>query len=386
MKYTASRLSDGNKIFPAEIHIEENGIKVRIPGFLGGDTKFIDYANISGMDINTPLIGYSSITFFYHGSRAYAHGFKKEEVLQIKQAVDRGKIKSKTTTVNHNHVISNTEHIQPTQQQQIQPVTQIIQESQNNLPQTPIPVEQNTNTNEIGGIYNEQLDKLIELALADGELTEKEKQILFKKAEGFSIDLDEFEMVLDAKLYEKNKNRVQEIPIAAPKSDKFGDVKKCPSCGAIIQSFQTKCTDCGHEISNIGANVSIQKLFVLLNEVENQRKDDGNNIVGAFFGQMTQQLGGGDKITLKKKSIISGFPIPNTKDDILEFLSTALPNAKQKGNFMTKNQPEYKSHNDLAPTWLSKCEQIVMKARFSMKEDKKTLEEINSYAKEIGIK
>ena len=111
-------------------------------------------------------------------------------------------------------------------------------------------------------MYNEQIENLINLALADGELTEKEKQILFKKAEAIGIDLDEFEMVLDAKLFEKQKTVKAAVPsVAAPKSDKFGDVKKCPACGAIAQSFQTKCSDCSHEFSNIGANVSIGKLF-----------------------------------------------------------------------------------------------------------------------------
>ncbi len=236
-------------------------------------------------------------------------------------------------------------------------------------------------------MYNEQLENLINMALSDGELTEKEKQILFKKAEAAGIDLDEFEMVLDAKLYEKKQSVKSETPAsAAPKSDKFGDVKKCPACAAIAQSFQTKCSDCGHEFSNIDANVSIQKLFLMLNACENERVAQSTSITGAFGALMAQGMGQGDKVTEKKKSIISGFPIPNTKDDILEFLSTAIPNARQKGNFLTKASPENKSHNDLASTWFSKCEQIVMKARFSMKEDKKTLEEINSYAKEIGIK
>ncbi len=78
MKYVASRLSEGNKIFPAEIHVEEDGIKVRIPGFLSGDTKFITFDNISAIDINTPLVGFSSITLYYHGNQAFAHGFKKK--------------------------------------------------------------------------------------------------------------------------------------------------------------------------------------------------------------------------------------------------------------------------------------------------------------------
>ena len=118
-------------------------------------------------------------------------------------------------------------------------------------------------------MYNEQLEKLIEMALLDGELTEKEKQVLFKKAESFGVDLDEFEMVLDSKLFEIQKKAKSESsavppPAAAPKSDKFGDVRKCPSCAAVLQSFQTKCDDCGHEFRNIDAVGSSQKLFDLL--------------------------------------------------------------------------------------------------------------------------
>lgn len=54
-------------------------------------------------------------------------------------------------------------------------------------------------------MYDEQIEHLISAALADGVLTEKEKQILFKKAQSLGIDLDEFEMVLDARLVELAK-------------------------------------------------------------------------------------------------------------------------------------------------------------------------------------
>ena len=56
-------------------------------------------------------------------------------------------------------------------------------------------------------MYNEQLEQLIDAALADGVLTEKEKQILFRKAEALGIDLDEFEMVLDARLFKLQNNK-----------------------------------------------------------------------------------------------------------------------------------------------------------------------------------
>jgi len=241
-------------------------------------------------------------------------------------------------------------------------------------------------------MYNEQIENLINLALADGELTEKEKQILFKKAEAAGIDLDEFEMVLDAKLFEKQQTMKAAAPsVAAPKSDKFGDVKKCPACGAMVQSFQTKCTDCGHEFSNIEANASIDKLFKMLNDAEDNRKEDSDTsnplkAIGSFYAKSFSGLTGPGKVDKKKMEIISNFPIPTTKNDILEFLSLAVPKAKQIGNFLTKNNPENKAHNEFVPVWKTKCEQIIMKAKFSMKEDKKALEEIMHYANELGIK
>lgn len=236
-------------------------------------------------------------------------------------------------------------------------------------------------------MYNEQLEKLIDYALADGELTEKEKQVLFKKAESMGVDLDEFEMVLDARLFEKQKGTKskEDITTASPQSDKFGDIKKCPACGAIVQSFQTKCSECGHEFSNIGTNSSITKLFKMLDEVEETRKEQsaGRLIIDAF----SKAYGvGGNKTDRRKKEIIQNFPIPTTKEDILEFLSLAVPNARKIGNFFTSKNDENATHNDFVPVWKAKCEQIVMKARFSMKDDKETLRQINEYAKQLKIK
>lgn len=54
-------------------------------------------------------------------------------------------------------------------------------------------------------MYDEKLEMLITAALADGVLTDKEKQILFKKAEAMGIDLDEFELVLDGRLAKRKK-------------------------------------------------------------------------------------------------------------------------------------------------------------------------------------
>lgn len=234
-----------------------------------------------------------------------------------------------------------------------------------------------------GGLYSPQMEQLIDMALADGELTEKEKQILFKRAQTMGIDLDEFEMVLDARLYKMGQQQgVQQVK-AAPKSDKYGDVKKCPSCGAMIESFTACCPECGHEFSNIAANSSIQRLFEMLNQVEAESREDNSSLVGGLgrmYGDMLSSSFGGNKDTRKKKAIIQNYPIPTTKDDILEFLSLAVPLARK---------PKLGSddrYTRMYEVWHAKCEQIIMKAKFSMREDKKTLEMIAEYANELKIK
>lgn len=229
-----------------------------------------------------------------------------------------------------------------------------------------------------GGLYDPQMEQLIDMALADGELTEKEKQVLFKRAESMGIDLDEFEMVLDARLYKLGQRQQSTGPTAtsAPKSDKYGDVKKCPSCGAMIESFTARCPECGHEFSNITANSSIQKLFEMLNQVEVESHADANTLIGSFLRIQDERT-----VIRRKKTIIQNFPIPTTKDDILEFLSLAVPLARKPGLF---SQDE--TAKTMYPVWKAKCEQIIMKAKFSMKEDKKTLDMIKEYADELKIK
>lgn len=230
-------------------------------------------------------------------------------------------------------------------------------------------------------MYSPKIEKLIKMALADGDLTEKEKQVLFKKAEEEGIDLDEFEMVLEAKLYERSQKPTPAQPVqvqsAAPKSEKFGDVKKCPACGAMVQTFTTKCVECGHEFRNVETNQSVERLFAMLNEVEAQSKDASGMLGG--LGQMFLSSVGEDKTTRRKKSIIQNFPIPSAKEDIIEFLTLAAPLAKV--SFWSQDMMA----KEFAPVWKAKCEQILMKARFSMKDDKAALEEIEACAKKFKI-
>lgn len=112
MKFIASRLSSGNKIFPAEIYLEPTGITIKIPGLFSGETKHFDYNHIASVEIDTPLIGFSSITIFAGGTMMAANGFTKAEVKQIQEGIEKGKTELKNadtnTTSNDNQVASGT--------------------------------------------------------------------------------------------------------------------------------------------------------------------------------------------------------------------------------------------------------------------------------------
>lgn len=53
------------------------------------------------------------------------------------------------------------------------------------------------------------LEKLIQAALVDGVVTDKERAILIKKVKEAGGDTDEFELLLDARIYETQQKNAQ---------------------------------------------------------------------------------------------------------------------------------------------------------------------------------
>jgi hypothetical protein len=250
-------------------------------------------------------------------------------------------------------------------------------------------------------MYNEQIESLINLALADGELTEKEKQILFKKAESTGIDLDEFEMVLDAKLFEKQQTLKSAAPsVATPKSDKFGDVKKCPACGAIVQSFATKCSDCSTEFRNIEASQNITKFFEKLDELESNRKenpyDNQKQESGISVGTLIKwwifwwiliplklltylinksKPSKWSTTDSRKEEMIMNFPVPNSREEIIEFITLSVSKI-QTISIIKRFDEEGKYITKWNSIWKKKAEQVFTKAKLSMTDDKATIQSI----------
>ena len=235
-------------------------------------------------------------------------------------------------------------------------------------------------------MYNEKLEALITAALADGVLTEKEKQILFKKAETMGIDLDEFEMVLDARLVELKKKeakanqqyqlemeKAKSAQPSAPKSEKYGDVRKCPACGAIVPSMAAKCPECGYEFTNVEANSSTRLLMQKIDEIQAQYAELTANVdnkdesaIRTRGYQVKRQLND------RTAQLIQNFPIPNTREDLIEFLTLCIGNSKADSVMLDGNDP-------VTPAWRKKLQQVIAKVKVALPNDQQAQELIDEY-------
>lgn len=83
MKYTSSRLSSGNNVFPTEIHIEATGIKIKEPGIFNSKSTFVVFSDIVSISIDNPLIGFSTLTFFTNSTTIVVTGFTKKQSEEI---------------------------------------------------------------------------------------------------------------------------------------------------------------------------------------------------------------------------------------------------------------------------------------------------------------
>jgi hypothetical protein len=135
-----------------------------------------------------------------------------------------------------------------------------------------------------------EIEKLIDFALADGQITEKERNVIFKKATDLGIDTDEVEMILDGKLHQLEANKPKQ-------KEKIGSIKVCPACGGHMKNMDVVCTSCGHEISGTDINQTMQ---LLINQLSNS------------------------VTPTDKAKIISSFSVPNEKSVCIDFLNYLL--------------------------------------------------------------
>ena len=88
------------------------------------------------------------------------------------------------------------------------------------------------------------LDKLIELSLADGQISPQELAIIQQRAASLGVTNEELQLMINGKLQQMRKSPESSMPKPSLKEK----IRRCPACGAIVDYGVLRCPECGTEI------------------------------------------------------------------------------------------------------------------------------------------
>ena len=109
-----------------------------------------------------------------------------------------------------------------------------------------------------------------------------------------------------------------------------GELHKCPNCGEVLNSFVAVCPACGYELRGSSATGAVKEFASKLDKATTE---------------------------FQKANIIRNFPIPNTKEDIFEFMILASSNIDDHPN------------KEIFDAWIAKFEQCYDKAKLTFLQD-----------------
>ena len=121
-----------------------------------------------------------------------------------------------------------------------------------------------------------------------------------------------------------------------------GEIHKCSHCGEVLKAFETVCPSCKFEIRGTKSSSAVSEFVRKIEELDRKKYDD------SFIKSIKRKLDGTklSPIEEQKISLISNFPIPNTKEDILEFMILSSSHILAK-----KPSGDISEHDELLLRW-----------------------------------
>lgn len=145
-----------------------------------------------------------------------------------------------------------------------------------------------------------------------------------------------------------------------------GEVRKCPACLSEIPAMTAVCPSCGHQLVNARSSSAVSEFAEKLQAIENARQATSSGLFGVMLGK--DYFSPVNKTDSAKINLIKTFGVPNTVEDILEFIVLAVSNidvsALKLFPFGVSMQ-EFKAEKALTKAWITKMEQIYQKGKLS---------------------
>ena len=137
------------------------------------------------------------------------------------------------------------------------------------------------------------------------------------------------ELVSGAKFCFECGTPVGKVDETARRTVYSGEIHKCPSCGEVLESFVDVCPTCGYELRGASNSDSVREFAAKIDSAQTD---------------------------VQRVNIIRSYLVPNTKEDIFEFMILASTN-------IMGEQPK-----KVFDAWLVKFEQSYQKAQLVIKD------------------
>lgn len=172
----------------------------------------------------------------------------------------------------------------------------------------------------------------------------------------------------------------------AQKSTTKSKPYKCPNCGATLKSFNSSCPYCDSELREIKASTSLEEFSKGLQKIKSRpfpKFEEKESLLKKAIGSDFKSNDA--KSEFKREcesqrddeiaSYINNYPIPNSKEDLTEFMILVTANIDLNTE----------SDDVVQKAWLLKMDQIMTKAKLSIKnsEDLSVITQIYDEKREI---
>lgn len=144
-----------------------------------------------------------------------------------------------------------------------------------------------------------------------------------------------------------------------------GKVYKCPNCGEVLKSFEINCPACGYELREAKVSNAVKEFAAKLEAIESRREYE-KSPHGIFAASDAAQRV--SKTDEQKISLIKSFSVPNTKEDMLEFMILATSSINI-GIYDSTKANISKSEKEINAAWFAKAQQVYEKAKRTYSSD-----------------
>ena len=149
-----------------------------------------------------------------------------------------------------------------------------------------------------------------------------------------------------------------------------GEIHKCPHCGEVLKAFETVCPTCEFELRGAKGSSAVSELVRKIEELDGRKND------ASFMTSIKRKFNVSKLSPLEEQkiSLISNFVIPNTREDIWEFIILSSSHILSKRPSGDVSEHDALLYSELKKAWKIKFEQAYEKAKLCIKTPEDRLE------------